>query len=201
MKKLKTISVLIVVLTMANFNVLSQEIQQKKFISEIGFAANMGILGKGDYVGYMNEISLKKEFVHSGISLSMNYVFSSSKGDESSWWGFFDSGYSITMVYSRLNYFITPISLERLSYDIGIGLVGGYVSTVSIYYNGFDFSSSIPYNVSQYDCGWEIGYNIQMSLSLLVNKEIGLSALAGFDVLGSSNSFAYAGVKFIYKIN
>jgi hypothetical protein len=170
----------------------------KRVSSEIGFGVNYSRLGAGDYTGVMNEFSFRKYFKHSGVDFSMNYVHSSSQETKSELYGFFDLGHSSSMIYSRFNYFIVPVNVGKVSFDIGAGLIGGYVSNVSLGY--FDEKYGYPYYISKYENGWEVGYNLQLNFNYCISKSIGVSATAGFDALGLMYSNAYLGLKVSYKI-
>jgi hypothetical protein len=198
MKYMKFTTLALIILFFFVLKGTTQDELPKRVSSEIGFGVNYSRLGAGDYNGLMNEISYRKYFKYSGVDFSMNYAQSFSRGIKSEFYGFFDSGYSTTLIYSRINYFIVPINVDKVSFDIGVGLLGGYASNISLGY--YDEKYGYPFYVSRYECGWEVGYNLKLNVSYCLSKTIEISGTAGFDVLGNMYSNAYLGLKVSYKI-
>lgn len=155
--------------------------------NELFISMNRSKLGKGDYNGLMNEFGYRKYLNFCGFETSINYVVSAKEVpyNNNSLLG---NSHSNTLSYLRLNFFIIPIVVKKLSFDIGAGGLLGFVSNVT---PGSTLSGVLE---SRYDIGWRLGYNIRLNLKYQISNYWGLSANAGFDALTDGHTNFFYGI-------
>lgn len=165
-------------------------VAQEEYKTYWVFGTAHALLGTGDYTGVMNEFGVHKYIrKYSGVDFSLNYVMSG-KAETIQDRNVYSRNHIVNLAYLRMNYFIEPVNVRRLSFNISGGFLFGYA--------GF----SALNNVRQYQTLWRPGYNIKLNMNYQISRKIGCMANAGFDILGEGDhTNAYLGMSIYRKLN